>query len=70
MENSIHTIRSRDGKTVTVKNYYRTKAIKFMCMECVGWEDDPKDCTSPLCPLFPFRKRTLLSQRGNDEPSE
>lgn len=41
------------------------KAIRFACMECMGWDrtksesdrpfDDIRDCTDPMCPLFDFR---------------
>jgi hypothetical protein len=57
-----HTVRTRDGGVKTLK-YGRKLAIRLACTECLGWEDHPKDCTSPLCPLFPFRGITLLSQR-------
>lgn len=68
---SEHTIRSRDGKTVTIKNYHRSRAIKLFCSECLGWENNPVEtCSSPLCPIYPFRGRSLLSQRGNDESPE
>ena len=33
-------------------------AIKAFCCECMGWEDyhrGIRDCTSPACPLFPYR---------------
>jgi hypothetical protein len=58
-----HTIRARDGNTLTL-TYSRGMAIKLACMECLGWEGDPQDCTSPLCPLFPYRGRTMASQKG------
>ena len=60
-----HRIRARDGATVRLR-YNRAKAIKLCCMECMGW-DDPEGCTSPLCPLYPFRGRTMASQRGDGQ---
>jgi len=58
-----HTVRTRDGATVALDGYTRSKAIKAMCSECMGWEAHPKrDCTSPLCPLYPYRGRTLATQ--------
>ena len=60
-----HTVRAKDGGTVTFKNYTRAMADRIGCTECLGWEGDPKDCTSPLCPHFPFRKRTLATQHGD-----
>lgn len=57
-----HTIRTKTGGTVSVK-LNRGRAIKAMCTECLGWNDDPKGCTSPLCPLFPFRGKILLAYK-------
>lgn len=57
-----HTVRARSiNETVEIKNYTRGKAIKIFCTECLGWGDHPNDCTSTLCPLFPFRGRTLMA---------
>jgi hypothetical protein len=51
-----HTIRMNDsGKT---KLIYLTpsKAIRSHCIECMGFQASlVKECTSPLCPLYPFR---------------
>ena len=31
-------------------------AIRAFCYECVGWSCyEVEKCTSPLCPLYPFR---------------
>lgn len=36
--------------------YTRMKAIKYYCLECVGFVyDEMKNCTMPECPLFPYR---------------
>ena len=56
-----HEVRTRDGGTKRLR-YGRKKAIQLACVECLGWEHHPKDCTSPLCPLFPYRGQTLASQ--------
>jgi hypothetical protein len=66
MQITEHTIRAADGGTVTAK-LNRGKAIKAMCTECMGFEGNPRDCTSKLCPLFPWRGRILLAWR-NKEP--
>ena len=30
--------------------------VNAHCLECVGWvRDDVRNCTSPACPLFPYR---------------
>jgi hypothetical protein len=59
-----HNVRTRDSETKTIENYTRGMAIKVMCTECLGWEEHPKDCTSPLCPLFPYRKKTMATQNS------
>jgi len=59
-----HEIRTRDGGTKKIK-YGRKKAIKLCCTECLGWEIDPEDCPCILCPLYPFRGKTLASQKGS-----
>lgn len=60
MQITKHTIRTVDGGTVTVE-LNRSKAIKAMCSECMGWEENPRDCTSTLCPLYPWRGKILLA---------
>ena len=59
-----HTIRTRDHKTKRILVTRKT-AIKLMCTECLGWEDNPETCTAPTCPLFPFRGKSLASQTGD-----
>ena len=57
----VHTIRTKDyGETklvVDVPKYGKAKAIKLFCTECLGFEDNPKECTAKMCPLYPFRGR-------------
>lgn len=63
-----HTIRCADGTTKTIDNYVsRSKAIKLMCTECMGWAANPKGCTDTKCPLYPFRGKCLASAHGEDE---
>jgi len=51
-----HALKHRNGGLMTVPAYSPAKAIKAMCYECLGWDGDPRtDCTSPTCPLYPFR---------------
>jgi len=59
-----HTIRAKDG-TLLVCKLTRKSAILAFCAECLGWEDHPSTCTAPLCPLYPFRGKTLRTQKGN-----
>ena len=60
-----HTVRTRDygttKKVVDIDSYTRGKAIKVFCTECLGFEDNPKDCTAKMCPLFPFRGKTQVA---------
>jgi hypothetical protein len=58
-----HTIRHEDGGTVEVKGVTRTKAIKLMCTECMGWiTTDVGKCTSTLCPLYPYRRPCMAAK--------
>lgn len=62
---SCHTVRCKDGKTTTFKHYGRKLAMACFCTECLGWEDNPVNCTAPLCPLYPFRKKTEATLKGD-----
>ena len=59
-----HTVRTKDDGLKRIK-CGRKLAVRLFCTECLGWVDDPKDCTATLCPLFPFRGRTQASLKGN-----
>lgn len=51
-----HTIRHKDGETVTIDSYSPMRAIRAQCTECMGYQkNEVSKCTAPLCPLFPFR---------------
>jgi hypothetical protein len=60
-----HTVRSADGCRVSLPNLSRKLAIFAMCCECLGWEEHPDLCTATLCPLFPFRGKTLKTRKGD-----
>ena len=64
------TVRHKDGDTVTIPNYNRSKAIQCMCSECMGFEEDVMGCTDCKCPLYPFRKRTLMNRSRKAEPEQ
>jgi len=50
-----HIIRDKNGKLVIVKLTF-AKAIKLFCIECMGFsQQDVKNCTSVLCPLFKYK---------------
>jgi len=59
-----HRIRNREGGTESVR-LTPIKAIRLACLECCGWS--PKEvtgCTSPLCPLFPYRAGSNPERAG------
>ena len=49
-----HTIRTENGtEEVTLTPL---TAVKYLCRECMGFQaHEVKNCTSPLCPVYPFR---------------
>ena len=55
-----HTIRTKSGSIISV-TLNRGKAIKAMCTECMGWESNPLECTDKMCPIYPWRGKTLLT---------
>ena len=50
-----HTIRTDGSGGTKIIKLTARRAIIENCKECLGWETNPRDCTSPLCPLYPFR---------------
>ena len=66
MAQKTHRIRSRNGEPVEAGRYTRSKAIKAFCTECMGFSGHPQECTAPLCPLYPFRGKSLLAY-GEEE---
>ncbi len=62
-----HTIR-KDGKGNTVSvNLTAIKAIRHHCLVCYGFSSfEVKDCSSPLCPLYPFRLGTIPGKKSNN----
>ena len=46
-----------DGKGNTKVMFLTARgAIKQFCRECVGFEkNEVRNCSDPLCPLYPFR---------------
>ena len=58
-----HTVRTADGLHIELR-LTRKLAMACMCTECLGFEDNPADCTAHLCPLYPFRAKTLVTRRG------
>jgi len=65
-----HTVRTADDRYRELR-LTRKLAMAACCTECMGFEENPANCTSPLCPMYPFRAKTLETRRGNmDEPSK
>ena len=62
-------LRTRDGGFIRVRLTRKT-AMAFHCTECMGWEENPAQCTSPLCALYPFRAKTLGTQKGKFDTAE
>ena len=60
-----HTVR-KDGNGGTKKIFLTpVKAIRNHCVECMGFNRrEVKNCTSLLCPLFPYRTGHNISRRG------
>ena len=49
----------------------RRAAMEAKCSECMGWvRGDVPHCTSPGCPLFPYRLARPTSQRPRKEAGE
>lgn len=70
MAEKVHRIRSRNGDPVEVAGYTRGKAIKAFCTECMGFSEHPRECTSPLCPLYPFRGKSLVAYGARTTEAE
>ena len=65
-----HKIRTGEGKEEWVE-LTPMKAIRWQCKECMGFQTRLIDgCTSPLCPLFPYRngKNESIKRPGNRPP--
>jgi hypothetical protein len=60
----MHTIRAADGGTVTLK-ISRKLAMSAFCTECLGFETNPTECTSKMCPMYPFRAKTERTLKGD-----
>ena len=66
----VHVVRTADGRYKEIR-LTRKLAMAAMCTECLGFEENPANCTSNNCPIFPYRARTLATRRGNlDRPKK
>ena len=58
-----HQIRTNGKKGVKGVRLTPLKAIKFNCIECMGFQDKfVFDCTDKLCPLYPFRTGKTMTK--------
>ena len=65
-----HTVRTADGRYIELK-LTRKLAMSAFCTQCLGFEEDPANCTAVHCPLFPFRAKTLATRYGTmDDPEQ
>ena len=45
-------------------------AVNSFCMECCYWQkEEVRLCTSPTCPLYPYRPYKISSNQGSEELS-
>jgi len=59
-----YTIRDNKGGKKEVR-LTSLSAIRAFCLECMGWSySEVEKCTSPLCPLYPFRFGKNPSRKG------
>lgn len=66
-----HSVRSNIGTFIDV-DINKGRAIKIMCTECMGYKENPDECTDFHCPLFPFKKKTRIAfvRKVKDEVEE
>lgn len=58
-----------NGKYLIVR-LTKKQAIQAHCTECMGFEENPINCTSFACSLYPYRGRTLRTRTGDLTKSE
>jgi hypothetical protein len=59
-----HTIRANGSGMTKEVHLTPIRAIRYLCIECMNFQTtEVEKCTSPLCPLYPYRrgKNTALS---------
>lgn len=62
-----HRIRAAKGSGTVEVKITRGIAIKAFCTECLGFETHPTDCTVTLCPLYPYRGKSMVAYQPSDE---
>ena len=57
------------NKAITGKS--RKAAMHTFCLECCGWQiKEVFLCTSPQCPLYPYRPKSRVSQVSPESVSD
>lgn len=51
----VHTFKTYVDKKPITKEVGRKQCIRQFCIECMQSETEPRNCTSKLCALHPFR---------------
>ena len=60
-----HEIRAENKKGKRTVKTTPLKAIALHCIECFAFQKSMvKDCSAPLCPLYPYRLGRDCSKRG------
>jgi len=60
-----HVIRKDGTGKTRMVSLTPLRAIRFQCIECMGMQQNlVRGCSSPLCPLYPFRTGTA-SRKGH-----
>lgn len=48
--------RYRNNYRKAMSGMSKAAALKAFCLECTNWErEEVRKCTSPACPLYPYR---------------
>ena len=56
-------LKFRKAYDKAISGHSRKSAVNVFCAECCGFEiQEVHHCTSPACPLFPYRPRSRVSQ--------
>jgi hypothetical protein len=62
-----HTVHVNGRGKIQAMNLTPRTAILYQCRECLGFETNPIECTSPLCSLFPFRTRRAFKEMSKTD---
>jgi hypothetical protein len=63
----IQSLKDKNGQIFTTEKLSRTDAIKYFCVQCLGFEGHPDDCEIETCPLFHFRGKVMLGRLSDEQ---